>query len=233
MREAPGWFNAELGRIGGFNPYGEPVFKVVWSTEPRTVSGGHHSDNYIGYRELCAVPGEPCWVLMVWESREAQGLPWRWESDYRDEETGLLDCGAYPGSGKYRPLQRFIHREVVRQPMEQHWMDAKGEPHIEVLQTLEVKVTRMEPCGFMLDVMTPMLMAWLRLTDVQKIAALKQEEQLQKDEFLKMAKDARTACKISRGSKLVQERAEQIERGMRQAMAMAARTGLGMRVAAA
>ena len=31
MRTCPEWFQKELTRIGGKNPYGEPMFKLVWS----------------------------------------------------------------------------------------------------------------------------------------------------------------------------------------------------------
>jgi hypothetical protein len=209
MRECPEWFQRELARIGGRNPYGDPIFKLVWSpTERRTVGGRFH-DGYVGYREMRGVPGAPCWCLMVWEPREVQGSYERWLYDYRDPETGLLDCGRYPIHGRYRALQRFIHNEIVHGQM---------------------TTFRMEPCGLMLDLMLPMLMRWRRLSDQAKVAALQQEEQLEKDRFLAKAKDARAGCRISRGSQLVQKRAEIIESGFRQAMAMAAHTGLGMRV---
>lgn len=230
MREAPGWFQAELTRIGGLNPYGEPVFKLIWSTEGRRIVGGKFADGFIGYREARAVTGVPCWALMVWEPRELQGTRTRWEWDYRDGETGLYDC-AYPIYGWYRCLQRFIHTELARQAEERHYLSPKGEPRTEVLARREVRTYRMEPGGVMLDLMMPMLMAWRRLGDEAKVKALKQEEQMRKDEAMKLAKDARENCRISRGSRLVQERAERIERGMRQAMAVAARTGLGMRIA--
>jgi hypothetical protein len=89
----------------------------------------------------------------------------------------------------------------------------------------------MEPCGFMLDVMLPMLMAWRRLSNAAKIAALRQQEQMRKDEYTRSLKNLREDVKLSRtmrGSQLVQRRAEVIERGMRQAMAAAAQWGLGI-----
>lgn len=230
MREAPGWFQSELTRIGGVNPYGEPIFKLVWSTDERRIVGGRFPDGFAGYRVKPGVPGAACWALMVWEPRELQGSPARWERDYRDAETGFLDCGGYPGNGAYRCLQRFIHTEIVRQPMERHWMDRDGQLRREVTQKEELRTYRMEPGGFMLDVMVPMLMAWRRLTDEAKVKALQQEEQLKNEEVTKMARDLRASCRISRGSRLVQKRAEEIERGLRQVMAVASRTGLGMRI---
>ncbi len=88
----------------------------------------------------------------------------------------------------------------------------------------------MEPCGFILDLMVPALRIWLKLTGAAKVEALKQEERIEKEEFLKKTKDARDGCKISRGSKLVQERAHLIERSLEKAMRIASQYGLGISV---
>lgn len=229
MREAPEWFNAELARIGGTNVYGEPLFKLVWSTTVRMVVGGKwQKDGFVGYREGRLMPGEPCWALMIWEPREVMGSPDRWEIDYRDPETGYLECGGYPKYGRYRLLQPFLHREMVQQARERHYLDRKGRPHIEVIQGAKMRTYRMEPCGLMLDIMLPMLMAWRKLSDAEKIEALKLREKQRNEEILKKAKDLRHDCKINRSSRLVQKRAEYIEAGMKRAMAIAAQYGLGM-----
>lgn len=232
MRSCPPWFQRELTRIGGTNRYGEPIFKLIWTKDPqcqRTI-GGKFPDGYKGYRLKPEVPGEACWALMVWEPHEMQGTPYRWEMDYRDPETGLLDCGGYPKYGRYRLLQRFIHTEIVRQPKERHWMGKDGTLYRDVIQTKEVKTYRMEPCGFMLDVMLPMLMMWRRLSDEAKIAALKQEERLRNEAIAKQAKDIYHSCKVNRSWKLVEKRAELIEKGLNAAMKMAAQYGLGMAI---
>jgi hypothetical protein len=235
MRDCPAWFQDELSRIGGLNPYGEPVFRLLWSTEPRKVIGGHwEKDGFVGYKEVSAASGVPCWALMVWEAREVFGSPDRWEIDYRDEGTGLLQCGGYPKHGRYRLLQRFIHREMVRKAQERCFM-VGHEVRREVISAAEFVTYRMEPCGFMLDVMLPMLIRWRRLSDEAKVKALLQEEQLRNEDFIRKTKDALDGTKLGRvmrGSQLVQKRAEIIDRGFRQAMAVAAHTGLGMRVSA-
>lgn len=219
--------------MGGTNPYGEPNFKLVWSTEPRIVYGGKwDKDGFEGYREVKQIHGTPSWALMVWESPEMMGSPERWEQDYRDPETGYLQI-VYPRHGRYRLVQKFEHTEVVETPEERHWMMKDGTLCRDIVRTRKTETTRMEPCGVLLDLMMPMLIRWHRLTDRAKIAALKQEEELRDKEMAKMAKDAREGCRISRGSRLVAERAEQIERGFRQAMQVAAQSGLGQKVAQA
>jgi hypothetical protein len=231
VRECPTWFQDELTRIGGVNPYGEPVFRMVWSTLERTVIGGRWAHGPDGYREVLIAGGEPCWLLMVWEPREMQGSVDAWEYDYRDEVTSYLQCGGYPKYGRYRLMQKFMHRELARKEVtEPVWI--RGVLRFQKVTKPEYRTYRLEPCGLILDLMLPMLMSWRRLTNEAKIAALKQEEQLEKDKFLKKAKDARDGSRIRRGSQLVTKRAELIERGMQQTMRIASQTGLGMRIGA-
>ncbi len=229
MRICPAWFQAELTRIGGVNQFDEPIFKLVWSTTEMMTAINREGT---GYRKARLIPGEPCWSLLVWEPAEVAGGSFeRWDRDFRDEETGMLHFG-YPKYGAYRLLQRFLHSEILQQGKERHFF-ADGKVRTEVIATQKLRTYRMEPNGFMLDVMLPMLMAWKRLTGAQKVAALKQQEQMRKDAYTKAAKDARDGTRMSRvmrGSQLVQKRAEQIERGMKQAMAAASQWGLGIGV---
>jgi hypothetical protein len=202
VRECPAWFQDALTRHGGVNPYGEPVFRLKW---------------------------EKCWVLYVWEPREMQGSYEMWLRDYRHEDGSIQF--PYPKSGSYRVLQKFIHREVISHHVVEQYVDPRTfEIRETVISKPEVVTKRMEPCGLMLDLMLPMLMAWRKLSDSAKIGALRQEERLKKEEFLAKVKDCREGHRIRRGSQLVQKKAEIIEKGFRQAMAMAAQTGLGMRM---
>lgn len=228
MRVAPLWFQQELTRIGGTNPYGESIFRFVWAPTETIVIGGAWRTGFEGYKEVRAIHGVPCWALMVWEPRQVQGSPEMWEIDYMDE-SGYLQCGGYPKYGRYRLLKRFHHQEIVTKS--EHRLQMYGRRLIPVeVRKPELAVYRMEPCGLMLDLMLPMLMRWRRLSNAARVAALKQEEQLEKDEFCRKAKDALDGTRIRRGSQLVASRAEVIEKGFTEAMAVAARTGLGMRI---
>ena len=233
MRACPQWFQDRLTHIGGVNQYGEPIFKLVWSEGEQMIVGGKWKDGFEGYKKAPLIPGEPCWALMVGEPSEVAGGSFEsWQRDFRDEETGLMQVGGYPKYGAYRVLQKFIHRELVEQPVMQQIWDG---PIIRTrtVRGQKLRTYRMEPCGFMLDVMLPMLMAWKRLTSSQKTQALRQQEQERKDEHMKRVKDARAGSRMGRtmrGSQLVQKRAEVIERGMKQAMAAASQWGLGIRL---
>ena len=232
MRECPQWFAAALARFGS-NPYGEPMFKLVWSTEERHVIGGFWArDGSVGYKEVPSISGHPCWALLGWESAEKQGSYATWETENADE-TGLSQIGCFPHYGRYRLLKRFLHQEVISKPCyRQMWNPMTKRFDIETSGMLEVVTHRMEPNGFMLDLLIPLLAGWLKLSNQQKVEILKQEEQSDKDEFLRRVKDARDGQSISRGSKMVEKRAELIEKGFEAAMRMAAQTGLGMRIGA-
>ena len=163
-----------------------------------------------------------------------QGSLERWEDEHRDAQTGLLQCGGFPKYGRYALLQRFLHREIMRQAKERHWADAKGRLHREVLQRQEVVTYRMEPCGLILDLILPCLVKWKRLSAERKALAIMEEERRKREREGKLVKEAWDGSRMSRlmrNGPLVQKRAELIDKGMRAAMAMAAQTGLGMRIA--
>ena len=228
MRECPDWFQAELTRIGGTNPYGEPMFKLVWSTTEKMVIGGRWAYGFEGYKEAPAIFGAPCWCLMVWEPRELNGLPEMWEIESRDAATGYLQYGGYPKYGYYRLLKRFMHREVeYREVTEPYWVGM--EMRFQRVQVPEFITYRMEPRGLILDLILPMLLGWRKLSDEKKAEVLAQREEEKQQAFLKKAKDIRDGNKVRRGSPLVAKRAELIEKGFMQAMKIAAKTGLGMR----
>ena len=232
MRLCPAWFESALTAIGGTNPYGDPIFKLVWSTTERHTVGGQWSrDGYIGYRVVPSVTGQPCWALMVWEPAEKHGTYATWEMETADHDTGLLQLGGYPSHGKYRLLKRFLHQEIKSKPTyKQVWNGMLLEN--QQSGVLELETYRMEPNGFMLDLLIPLLMGLLKLSNQQKTEILQQEEQAAKDEFCRKVRDARDGHRISRGSQMVAKRAELIEKGFEAAMKMAAQTGLGMKIGA-
>lgn len=229
MRTAPQWFNDELQHIGGVNIYGDPIYRLVWSPEEKMVIGGRWAGGFEGYKHVPAIAGPACWALMIWEPREMQGSAEAWETEYRDTETTYLQCGGYPRFGRYRLLKKFMHREVVHKEVtEPVWVN-----HVLRFQKVrnpELQTFTIEPTGLILDLMLPMLMLWRKLSGEAKLKAALEEEERKEKAFLKTAKDIREGVRVRRGSQLVAKRAEVIEKGFEQAMRMAARAGLGMRM---
>ena len=228
MRSCPPWFQKELTRIGGTNLYGEPMFRLVWSTNERMVIGGRWAYGFEGYKHGPAIFGSPCWSLMVWEPREFNGTPEMWEITTRDPDTGYLQYGGYPKYGYYRLMKRFMHREVEHKEVtEPVWVN--NVLQYQKVQQPEFVTYRMEPSGLILDMILPMLLGWRKLSEQKKRLVIEEREEEKRNQFFKKAKDIRDGNRVSRGSQMVAKRAEIIEKGMMQAMKIAAHTGLGLR----
>ena len=88
----------------GLNPYGEPLWRVVYAPSVKKLVGGRFSDGYVGYRARKAYEHlGNCWVLEKWLS--GWEFTRQHESDYvdsvKDSATGLLLTGPYPSRGIY------------------------------------------------------------------------------------------------------------------------------------
>ena len=135
-----------IGSLKGFgtNPYGEPIFRVVWSESRYYLVGAKHREydgdpsndkqiklaggrdinltrESVGYKWLPLYPGPGRWVLEMWKSPLAfTGCsPEQYEILYRDPATNLLTLGPYPSRGEYSQCSvNFTARpgrdEVVR-----------------------------------------------------------------------------------------------------------------------
>jgi len=229
VRRAPAWFNSALERIGGTNRYGEPIFNLVWSTEPRMIVGGRFADGFVGYRKRPAVPGPPCWALMIWESPESHGDPLDWEYQYRQLDTGLLDVGSFPQRGRYRLLKAFMYQETIKKKEVEMVFNRRTRAVDRVPIERAITLTHtMEPCGLILDLMLPMLKAWRALTQSERLEAVRERKERQDKETARILKDVRDDCRVKRSWQLVQKRAEIIEREMEQAMRIASQYGRGM-----
>jgi hypothetical protein len=230
VRRAPAWFNNALERIGGTNRYGEPIFKLVWSTEPRMIVGGRFADGFVGYRKRPAVPGPPCWALMIWESPESHGDPLDWEFQYRQPSTGCLDVGSFPQRGRYRLLKAFMYQETIKEKKIEMVLNRRTRAVDRIPVERAVNITHtMEPCGLILDLMLPMLKAWRSLTISERLEAVRERKAREDKEVARIMKDARDDCRVKRSWQLVEKRAAIIEKEMEQAMRIASQYVPGMR----
>lgn len=208
-RKCPDWFQERLTRVGGTNKYGQPKFKLVWGETEKMRDGGYFiRDGYLGYRDVLTLGGEKCWALMMWEAPEKFGTPYRWYKDNTDETTGLVTLGRYPHQGRYRLIKKFIHRELVNG----EWF-----------------TTRMEPTHFILEVMVPMIEDWERRSYAERMTIIREEQAREQKEVDRILDDSRRGVRIRKNSPMVQKRIELMEKGMAQAMAIAAQTQRGMR----
>ena len=104
--ECPPDFAKSLADLGGYNYFGEPVFRMVWAQAVRMETPGDH-----GIYVEEPVPGmnQPCWALQKWLPPEAYGTPELYELLFKDEQTGLMLTGPYPEFGRYETIILFKH----------------------------------------------------------------------------------------------------------------------------
>lgn len=123
----------------GTNPYGEPIFRIVWSESRYYLVGATHreyngdplNDRELvmrgkdtnlaretkGYKWLPLYPGRPRWVLEMWKS--PYGFTGcskeQWEIMYRDPATNLITLGPYPERGEYCQCSVNLSRQPTRE----------------------------------------------------------------------------------------------------------------------
>lgn len=94
----------------GENPYGEPLYRVIFSDSRTDLQGGKWPDGTCEYREVFRYPGvKHKWILEVWKSPiESAGTPQHYELEQWDAESHLLSNGPYPHRGEYWLCHEFI-----------------------------------------------------------------------------------------------------------------------------
>lgn len=113
-------------KMFGMNPYGEAIFRVIWSESRYYLVGANHREydnagpandktiqlrgkdpnlnrEYRGYKWLPLYPGSPRWIIEQWKS--STGFTGcsreQYELLYRDPVSNLLTLGPYPERGEY------------------------------------------------------------------------------------------------------------------------------------
>lgn len=92
----------------GDNPYGEALFRVVFSDSRTDLIGGKWPDGICDYREARRYPFIHAWVLEKWQSpEEYAGTREYYERQQLDAPSGLFTCGPYPARGEYAYCYTF------------------------------------------------------------------------------------------------------------------------------
>ena len=94
----------------GVNPFGAPLYRIIFSDSRTYLLGGKHPDGACEYREYPLYPllkGQ--WVMERWMSPEDfAGKREVYEREQLDPESGLLTLGPYPHRGEYAFCHQFI-----------------------------------------------------------------------------------------------------------------------------
>jgi hypothetical protein len=86
----------------GTTPFGDAIFRCVYSQSVRKIVGGQFADGYIGYRQPKAYPHLKGWIIEKWISAfdDTHMSESMYERAYKDEH-GLILTGPYPTRGRY------------------------------------------------------------------------------------------------------------------------------------
>ena len=99
-----------MRRVGGSNPYDEPLFRIVFAPSVQMLCGGEFADGFIGYRARPAYRhiGSK-WIMEKWISAFDHTLMTEEEYNlkFRDPYNGLLLTGPYPSRGVYFQCHTF------------------------------------------------------------------------------------------------------------------------------
>jgi hypothetical protein len=103
-----------MKRLGGTNPYGDPLFRIVFAPSVKMLCGGEFSDGYTGYRIRPAHRhiGSK-WIMEKWISGWDSTFmsPEQYDLKFRDPFTGLVSTGPYPSKGSYFHCHTFEYSQ--------------------------------------------------------------------------------------------------------------------------
>ena len=128
-RYAPREYVDHVNRIGGFNRYGEPNFKIVWGQNETDLVYGVDANGKRGQHLILKHGGVPAWFIDCWKPPECYGGPELWYSLTWDWESDLPGIGAYPERGLYVPAPFNLYvrtfdgdRMIIDAMPLTHWM---------------------------------------------------------------------------------------------------------------
>lgn len=90
-----------LNRVGGLNPFGKPMFRLVWGETFTETFWGQMEGGSKGQHFHLRYRGIPRWHLEMWNPSENFGTPEAWYAQSYDPLTGLHALGDYPFEGDY------------------------------------------------------------------------------------------------------------------------------------
>jgi len=92
-----------INRIGGFNRYNEPNFRIVWGQNDTNLVYGVDANGKRGQHIVLKHGGVPAWFIDVWKPPECYGTPELWYALTWDWEADVPTIGDYPHRGLYEP----------------------------------------------------------------------------------------------------------------------------------
>lgn len=121
-RDVPKHIEELVVNIGGMNPFGKPMFRVVWGGTAIDMIYGQMAGGTKGQHQKLRYNGVPAWFIEIWKPADMFGTPEEWYEKSYDLETGLHVCGDYPFQGDYCPCLKLYKKE-----------ERNGQPYLDIL----------------------------------------------------------------------------------------------------
>lgn len=154
-RRCPAEFQNRLTRRFGTNPFGDPLFKIVWGASEFHRIGNIWRDKQgterRGYMERFVCHGMPCWNILRWKSAAMFGSQDLWYRSTWDHVSQMHSLGEYPWRGRYEIVQPLMWRDF----------DAKG----------NLVIHHMPLSHILIDEAIPLLVQIERMSTVERKAA--------------------------------------------------------------
>lgn len=224
-RRCPDEFAQRIAGAGGYNRYDEPNFKIIWGQTETFRAGGSWAGNgqptYRGYRDLLMGAGEPCWMLVQWQSPEKYGRPESYYVFNFDEESGLQTLGEYPYSGRYEIVLSFSFKAKVRD---------------------RLVIEHMPLSSLLVDLVVPIIREAKELSYEKRRAIMREQKERADREQVTQIEDrlrdaspafgtaSRSSALLGECNSIVQKRAEAIEQHWKRALKELTLRGKGISV---
>lgn len=180
-RDAPREYVEHINRVGGFNRYGEPNFRLVWGQNETDLVYGVDSNGKRGQHLILKHGGVPAWFVDCWKPPECLGTPEMWYTLTWDWEVDKPGIGPYPERGLYMPA-----------PFNLFSRSFKGNVMI---------VDAMPLAHWVIDLLVPNLLKEQDSTYQQRKTAIQNRMLLERERAAKLAYDAYLGAGIAFGNR--------------------------------
>lgn len=109
-------FNSYLERIGGTNPYNQPMFRLVWGGDATNVVFGQTPTGKKGQHEYLRYHGIQAWFLEFWKAPDQS--PESFYLQTWDPISQMHTLGDYPAFGEYVKIAQFYTKERINGKLE-------------------------------------------------------------------------------------------------------------------
>jgi hypothetical protein len=156
-----------LDETFGLNRFDGPNFRIAWGqSEVTTVAG-------IGGYEHRLLSGLACWNILIWKPPESYGSPETWYMANYDQESRLCLLGPYPETGRYEVLIPLMSKAYVAGQL--------------VIDAMPLNYS-------IIDMIIPLLVKSLELTELERQVAMEQEEEEENARLVQEIADRMTSA---------------------------------------